>query len=66
MLISLHKQATATPKIRAGIQVSKEPVWIVAERYQPLVMPAGPVIVDEADFMLQAKCGEMAERALCQ
>ncbi len=32
MLISLHRQATATPKIRAGIQASKEPAWIVAER----------------------------------
>ncbi len=33
MLISLHKQATTTPKIRAAIQASKEPAWIVAERY---------------------------------
>jgi transposase-like protein len=33
MLISLHKQATTTPKIRAAIQASGEPAWIVAERY---------------------------------
>jgi len=34
MLISLHKQATTTPKIRAAIQASGEPAWIVAERYR--------------------------------
>lgn len=33
MLISLHKQATTTPKIRAAIQASPEPAWMVAERY---------------------------------
>ena len=33
MLISLHKQATTTPKIRAAIQVSTDPAWMVAERY---------------------------------
>ena len=33
MLISLHKQATATPKIRAAIQASDDPAWMVAERY---------------------------------
>ena len=33
MLISLHKQATTTPKIRAAIQASDEPAWLVAERY---------------------------------
>ena len=33
MLISLHKQATTTPKIRAAIQASTEPAWQVAERY---------------------------------
>ena len=33
MLISLHKQATTTPKIRAAIQASSEPAWMVAERY---------------------------------
>ena len=27
MLISLHKQATTTPKIRAAIQASSEPAW---------------------------------------
>ena len=32
MLISLHKQATTTPKIRAAIQASDEPAWLVAER----------------------------------
>ena len=33
MLISLHKQATTTPKIRAAIQASSEPAWLVAQRY---------------------------------
>ena len=33
MLISLHKQATTTPKVRAAIQASPEPAWMVAERY---------------------------------
>jgi len=33
MLISLHKQATTTPKTRAAIQASTEPAWMVAERY---------------------------------
>lgn len=33
MLISLHKQATTTPKIRAAIQARKEAAWLVAERY---------------------------------
>lgn len=32
MLISLHKQATTTPKIRAAIQANDEPAWLVAER----------------------------------
>jgi len=32
MLISLHKQTTTTPKIRAEIQASDEPAWIMAER----------------------------------
>ncbi|MCE8433773.1 IS481 family transposase, partial [Rhodovulum sulfidophilum] len=33
MLISLHKQATTTPRIRAAIQASMDPAWMVAERY---------------------------------
>ncbi len=33
MLISLHKQATTTPRIRAAIQASDEPAWVIAERY---------------------------------
>ncbi len=33
MLISLHKQATTTPKIRAAVQASTEPAWMVAERH---------------------------------
>lgn len=33
MLISLHKQAATTPKIRTAIQASTEPAWRVAERY---------------------------------
>jgi hypothetical protein len=32
MLISLHKQATTTPTVRAAIQASDEPAWKVAER----------------------------------
>jgi len=32
-LISLHNQATTTPKIRGAIQASSEPAWLVAERY---------------------------------
>ena len=32
MLISLHQQATTTPKVRAAIQASPEPAWMVAER----------------------------------
>ncbi len=30
---SLHKQATTTPKVRAAIQASDEPAWVLAERY---------------------------------
>lgn len=33
MLISLHKHATTTQKIRAAIQASADPAWMVAERY---------------------------------
>jgi len=33
MLISLHKQTTTTPKIRAAVLASDEPAWVVAERY---------------------------------
>ncbi|CUH39484.1 hypothetical protein JSE7799_02211 [Jannaschia seosinensis] len=33
MLISLHKQATTTPKIRAAIQAGTKPARMVAERY---------------------------------
>lgn len=33
MLISLHSQATTTPRIRAAIQACDEPVWVLAERY---------------------------------
>lgn len=33
MLISLRKQATTTPKVRAAIEAGTEPVWMVAERY---------------------------------
>jgi hypothetical protein len=33
MLISLHKQATTTPKIRAEIQASTEAAWIVGDRF---------------------------------
>jgi hypothetical protein len=33
MLISLHKQAKTTPRVRAEIQASKEPAWVLAERF---------------------------------
>ncbi|PRY85045.1 hypothetical protein CLV74_11816 [Donghicola tyrosinivorans] len=33
MLISLHKQATTTPRIRAAIQASSEPARVVAKCY---------------------------------
>jgi len=33
MLISLHKQATTTPKIGAVIQASTDPAWVVADCY---------------------------------
>ena len=32
-MISLHKQATTTPKTRAAIQASDEPAWVLADRY---------------------------------
>jgi hypothetical protein len=34
MLISLQKQATTTPKVRAAIRASDEPAWILAERHR--------------------------------
>ena len=33
MLIQLHSQATTTPKIRAKIQASDEPAWVLAGRF---------------------------------
>ena len=33
MLIHLHSQATTTPKVRAEIQASDEPGWVLAERF---------------------------------
>jgi len=33
MLVRLHSQATTTPKIRAEIQASRDPAWMVGERY---------------------------------
>jgi hypothetical protein len=33
MLINLHSQATTTPKVRAEIQASDEPAWVLAEQY---------------------------------
>jgi hypothetical protein len=33
MLINLHSQAATTPKIRAEIQASDEPAWVLAERF---------------------------------
>ena len=31
MQIRLHKQATTTPKVRAAIQASDEPAWVLAQ-----------------------------------
>jgi transposase-like protein len=33
MFVRLHSQATTTPKIRAAIQASNEPAWVLAERH---------------------------------
>ena len=33
MLIKLHSQATTTPKVKAAIQASDEPAWVLAERH---------------------------------
>ena len=33
MFVRLHSQATTTPKIRAVIQASNEPAWVLAERH---------------------------------
>ena len=33
MLIKLHSHATTTPKIRAAIQASDEPAWVLADRH---------------------------------
>ena len=33
MFVRLHSQATTTPKIRAAIQASNEPAWVMAERH---------------------------------
>ncbi len=33
LLISLHKQATTPPKVRAALQASDEPAWVLADRY---------------------------------
>ena len=33
MLIKLHSQATTTPKVRAAIQASDEPAWVLGERH---------------------------------
>lgn len=33
MHIRLHKEATTTPKVRALIQASDEPAWVLAERF---------------------------------
>ena len=33
MLIKLHSQAMTTPKVRAAIQASDEPAWVLAERH---------------------------------
>jgi len=33
VLIRLHKQATTTPKVRAAIQASDAPAWVLAKRF---------------------------------
>jgi hypothetical protein len=33
LLIKLLSQATTTPKIRAAIQASDEPAWVLSDRY---------------------------------
>ncbi len=33
MVIKLHSQATTPPKIRAAIQASDDPAWVLAERH---------------------------------
>ena len=33
MLITLHSQASTTPKVRPAIQASDEPAWVLAERH---------------------------------
>ena len=33
MLVRLHSQATPTPKIRAAIQASDEPAWVLEKRH---------------------------------
>ena len=33
MLVRLHSEATTTPKVRAEIQASTDPAWMLAERY---------------------------------
>ncbi len=33
MLVRLHSQATTTPKVRAEIQASDEPAWVLADRH---------------------------------
>ena len=60
MLISLQKQAT-TRKIRAAIQASDEPAWILAERFgadgrevaqarqRPRSQPHDASVADDAD-----------------
>jgi hypothetical protein len=34
MFVRLHSQATTIPKIRAAIQASNEPAWVLAERHR--------------------------------
>lgn len=33
MQVRLHRQATTTPKVRADIQASDEPAWVMADRH---------------------------------
>ncbi len=33
MRFRLHKEATTTPKVRAAIQASDEPAWVLAQRH---------------------------------
>ena len=63
MQIRLHKQATTTPKVRAAIQASDEPAWVLA-----LLIPLDGLLAVIREFLTQTShglvwtvaCGDMA------